>query len=91
MSWLPDPAELNAVAARVLAQAEALRQTALCLALAGAATRWQSLAATRFRDRLHDTALELHARAAQLDTAADLIRRHAARVAASLPPAAPRP
>lgn len=88
MSWLPDPAELNAAAARVHAQADALRETAIRVALAGATTSWQSVAATRFRDRLHDSALALRTRAAQLDAAADLIRRHAARVAAGLPPGA---
>jgi len=86
MSWLPDPAELNVAASRVLAQADALRETAICVALAGATMSWQSVAATRFRDRLHDTALDLRTRAAQLDAAADLIRRHATRVAAGLPP-----
>jgi hypothetical protein len=86
MSWLPDPAELNAAAARVLAQADALRETAICIALAGGTTSWQSVAATRFRDRLHETALALRTRAAQLDAAADLIRRHAIQVADGLPP-----
>jgi hypothetical protein len=86
MSWLPDPAELNAAAARVQSQADALRETAVCIALAGATTSWQSVAATRFRNQLHDTALQVRTRAAQLDAAADLIRRHATRVAAALPP-----
>src|SRR5579875_890847 len=82
MSVLPDPAELEAIAARIERHADTLRDQAARLVATLAATHWQGPAADAFHAQAHAVLLALRGSADRLDTAARALRRHADRVRA---------
>lgn len=82
MSLLPDPAHLAAIADRIAAHAAATRDRAARLDRAVAATGWTGAAAAAFHLEAELTTDALRIAAARLDTAADALRRHAARIGA---------
>jgi uncharacterized protein YukE len=84
-----DPRELYAIAGRLAAQAEALREAAARVAAATDGPRWRSPAGAAFRARAHGTAVGMRRCADRIDDAAELLRRHAARLAAARPPGPP--
>jgi hypothetical protein len=84
MSWSTPSADLFAIATAVHAQADTLRTISVQIVIVSATTRWQSAAASSFRDRVRDNALSLRAAATRLDDAASLLERHAAKVASAL-------
>lgn len=84
MSVLLDPAELAAIADRIAAHAAATRDRAFRLDHAVSATGWTGLAASAFDHEARMVTDRLRNAAARLDTAADALRRHAARVSALL-------
>lgn len=77
MSWSTPSADLLRIAAAVHAQADVLRAVSVRITIVSATTRWQSAAASRFRERVRASALAMRASAARLDDAAELIERHA--------------
>lgn len=80
MPVLPDPAELEAIAARIERHADALRGQAARLVATLAGTHWQGVAADAFHAQAHAALLALRGSADRLDTAARALRRHAERV-----------
>lgn len=80
MSLLSDPAELDALADRVSAQAVAARARALGLAASVAAVTWHGVAARAFALEAHTVIAGLRSAAAHLDDTADALHRHARRV-----------
>ncbi len=80
MSFLPDPAELDALADRISAHAAAARARALGLASCVAAVGWHGIAANAFALEAHAVVAGLRAAAGRLDDTADALRRHARRV-----------
>ena len=84
MSALPDPAELAAIADRIAAHAAATRDRAAELDRAVAATGWTGAAATAFGLEAKMATDTLRSAASRLDTAADALRRHAARTSGLL-------
>jgi len=80
MSVLPDPADLVAIADRIAAHAAATRDRAARLERAVAATGWAGFAASAFDHEAQLATGTLRSAAARLDTAADALRRHAARI-----------
>lgn len=79
MSFLFDPAELDAVADRIDRHAAATRARAVRLGAAVAAAEWRGVAAGAFRGEAQLTVSALRAAAGRLDDAADALRRHARR------------
>jgi hypothetical protein len=80
MSFLPEPAELDALADRISRHAAATRARALRLGTSVATVGWHGLAAGAFRAEANVTITALRAAAGRLDDAADALRRHARRV-----------
>ncbi len=80
MSFLPDPAELDAVADRISGHAAATRGRALRLGAAVASADWRGFAAATFRAQAHVAVSALRSAAGRLDDAADALRRHAGRL-----------
>jgi hypothetical protein len=80
MVFLPDPAELDALADRISGHASAARERAWRLGTAAAALDWQGVAATAFRGEAHVVVAGLRGAAGRLDDAADALRKHAARL-----------
>jgi hypothetical protein len=78
-----DPAELQALAHRVRAEADEVARVAAWVG-ATAGVPWQSPAADAFRARVHERAGGLRCVAAQVEEAADLLGAHARAVAAVL-------
>jgi hypothetical protein len=78
---LPDPGPARFVAGRLHDEADTLRRIAIRIALVGSVARWESAAGAAFRGRLHDTAARAQRCARQLDTAAEIVGRHADRLA----------
>ena len=83
MPLLADPHELFAAASRLHGHAEVLRCRAVLLAAAVDGARWFSPAATLFRARATDVAVDLRRASDHVAAAADAIRAHAAAAAAS--------
>lgn len=75
--FLPDPAELRALAGRIDSYARATRAHADRLGRQIAATGWRGLAARTFDGQADLTLRGLHGAAGRLDDAADALRRHA--------------
>jgi hypothetical protein len=82
MSFLPDPAELEAIADRIGRHAAATRARAQHLGAAVAGTDWHGLAADAFAVEAHVALSALRSSAGRLDDAADALRRHASKVGA---------
>lgn len=82
MSVLPDPADLAAIADRIAAHAAATRDRAARLDHAVAVTGWTGIAANAFELEARLATDSLRGAADRLDTAADALRRHAARISA---------
>lgn len=80
MSLLPDPAELEALAARIRAHAAAARDRAFRLDRLVAAARWRGIAAAAFDTLAAEIVVGLRHSAGRLDDAADALLRHAANV-----------
>jgi WXG100 family type VII secretion target len=77
MSFLPDPAELRALATRIDQHAGAARARADRLGAAVAATAWHGVAARAFQGQAHLAVAGLRRAAGRLDEASDALRRHA--------------
>ena len=75
-----DPEELDRLAAGLHRRADEVRGAALDHQADADRARWVSDAATVYRDRLADDRVRVDAAAAELDRAADLLRRHAGEV-----------
>ena len=75
-----DPEELDRLAAGLHRRADEVREAALDHQADADRARWVSDAATVYRDRLADDRVRVDAAAAELDRAADLLRRHAGEV-----------
>ncbi|MDT4914540.1 MAG: hypothetical protein QOC66_3668 [Pseudonocardiales bacterium] len=82
MSFLPDPAELEAIADRIGRHAAAARARAAHLGSAVAGADWHGLAADSFHLEAHVALSALRSAAGRLDDAADALRRHAHKVGA---------
>jgi hypothetical protein len=82
MSFLPDPAELEAIADRIGRHATATRARAHHLGAAVAGTDWHGLAADAFSAEAYVALSALRSAAGRLDDAADALRRHARKVGA---------
>jgi uncharacterized protein YukE len=80
MSFLPDPAELDALADRVARHAASTRARAAMLAASVANAGWHGLAADAFHREAHLAIAALRSSAGRLDDAADALRRHAGSV-----------
>ncbi|HET6877862.1 MAG TPA: WXG100 family type VII secretion target [Jatrophihabitans sp.] len=80
MSPLPDPDELEAIAARIRAHATAARDRAVRLDRLVAAARWRGVAAAAFDGLAAEVVAGLRRSAGRLDDAADALLRHAANV-----------
>lgn len=80
MFFLPDPAELDAVADRISSHAAAARARAWRLGASVAAVDWRGVAATAFRGEAHVVVSGMRGAAGRLDDAADALHRHAARL-----------
>jgi hypothetical protein len=80
MSFLPDPAELDAIADRINRHAVATRARAAHLGCAVATAHWHGIAADAFHAEAHTAISALRSAAGRLDDAADALRRHARRV-----------
>jgi uncharacterized protein YukE len=80
MSFLPDPAELEAIADRIGHHAAATRARALQLGTAVAGADWHGLAADAFHTEAHLVLSALRSAAGRLDDAADALRNHAHKV-----------
>jgi hypothetical protein len=79
---LPEPAHLFAVADRIGDHASASRHRAAHLGAAVSAAGWHGIAADAFHAQAHSALATLRSSAGRLDAAADMLRRHAARVRA---------
>jgi uncharacterized protein YukE len=84
MSGTPDPALIDATAARVADYAAALRARSAALAHTAAACRWDGPAARAFQAAATQVVGELHAAGRQFDLAAEALHRHATEVRADL-------
>lgn len=84
MSFLPDPAELRALATRIDQHASAARARADRLGFALAGSAWQGLAARAFQGQAQVAVAGLRSAAGRLDDAADALRRHADNVGSVL-------
>jgi hypothetical protein len=82
MSFLPDAAELHALADRIARHAAAARARALVLGTTVAAAGWHGPAADAFHGPAHVSIAALRSAAGRLDDAADALRRHAVKVGA---------
>jgi uncharacterized protein YukE len=82
MSFLPDAAELHALADRIARHAAAVRARALMLGTTVAGAGWHGPAADAFHAQAHVAIAALRSAAGRLDDAADALRRHAAKVGA---------
>lgn len=80
MSPLPDPAELEAIAARIRSHAAATRDRAFRLDQLVAAARWRGVAAAAFDTLAAEVVSGLRHSSGRLDDAADALLRHAASV-----------
>jgi hypothetical protein len=83
MSRFESAGVLPTIADGVRAHSDTLRAVAVRLMIVAATTRWQSAAASAFRNRAHDAALALRVGADRLDEAAELIDRHSVAVDAA--------
>ncbi len=77
MHLLPDPAELDAIAARIGMHGRTLSAHTHTLALSVAATHWQGVAADTFDLAADDTLAVLRSAAGQLEDAAAALHWHA--------------
>ncbi len=75
-----DPSDLRAIAHRISAHADQVRDQAAGIVRAGDAARWHSPAAAAFRQRAQVIAADLRRAAGELDDAAAALRRHADRL-----------
>ena len=82
--WLGDPDDLDRIAARLDADAAAVRETALGNALRAQQARWVSTSAQRYRDVVAADKRRADAVADELEQAADLLRAHAEQVRETL-------
>jgi hypothetical protein len=82
MSFLPDPAELEAIADRISRHAAATRSRASQLGAAVASADWHGVAADAFTVEAYVVLSALRSAAGRLDDAADALRRHAGKVGA---------
>jgi uncharacterized protein YukE len=80
MSFLPDPAELEAIAERIGRHATATRARAAQLGAAAATVDWRGVASDAFAAEAHVALSALRRAAGRLDDAAEALRRHAAKV-----------
>ncbi len=80
MALLPDPAALETAARHIRGHADDLRGRASRLAAAAETVRWHSPAASAFRGDVRGLASAFRRAAAQIDDAADALRRHAGAV-----------
>jgi hypothetical protein len=79
-----DPDQLDALATRIAAEAETIRDRARLLHRHAAEVRWRSSAADAFRARIERDVTALGGAAAGLDDAAVALRRHADTVRARI-------
>jgi uncharacterized protein YukE len=77
MSLLPDPDQLDRLAAEIDGHADHLRQQAGAFAVAADQVQWHSTAAAAFRARAAGVSAELRAASAAVGDAAASLRRHA--------------
>jgi hypothetical protein len=80
MVFLPDPADLDALADRISGFAATTRDRAWRLGAAVACVDWHGFAAAAFRGEAHVAITCLRGAAGRLDDAADALHRHAARM-----------
>jgi uncharacterized protein YukE len=79
-----DPSELYAIADRIARHADAVRSSAMALAVAVANDHWRGVASTAFSAEAGTVLSDMRACAGRLDDAADALRRHAGHVQGAL-------
>src|SRR5581483_1526481 len=77
MSLLPQPSELDGIAARIARQAVTARARSAHLGASIALLDWHGVAADAFRGQAAGVVVALRVAAGQLDDAAEALRRHA--------------